>query len=438
MKKATKLLAMLLAVILVIGSFAACTKKNAGNDTTTPEATQAPAATEAPAATQAPAEATPVTLKVWAPENQIQKGTIDSMCKSFQALHPEWKITFTVETQGEDTAKDEILKDVTAAGDVYFFANDQLTALVNAGAIARLGGSTEEMVKSTMAKPVVDTVTVDDAIYAIPFTHNTFFMFYDKSLLTAEDVKSVEKIMAKDTADNVYNFCFDSAGGWKLGAWYYGAGLTVYGDSQTDFAAGCNWNNPTGLAVTNYLIDLINNPKCAYNDDVSVSELATDHRIGAWFDGSWNYQMYKDALGDDLGLAIIPTFNPDGKDYQLKGFYGSKAIGVNPQAAFPEVAVAFAAYLGSEEMQLQRFKETGQVPTNQNAGNSAEVQADEVAKVIVEEANNASVMQPTSAEFGARYWTNAGAIATEIKSGDLNKQNAQAKLDTFVETMKVQ
>ena len=435
MKKVTKLLALLMATVLVMSSFAACGKKEATNET---PATDAPTATQAPAATQAPVTPENVTLKIWAPENQIQPGTMDAMCKSFQTLHPEWNITFTVEAQGEDTAKDEILKDVTAAGDVYFFANDQLTALVNAGAIARLGGSTEEMVKSTMAEPVVATVSVDDAIYAIPFTHNTFFMYYDKSLLTADDVKSVESIMAKKTPDNVYNFCFDSAGGWKLGSWYYGAGLTIYGESQKDFAAGCNWNNPTGLAVTNYLIDLINNPKCAYSDDVSLSELAADHRIGAWFDGSWNYQLYKDALGDDLGLAVIPTFNPDGNDYQLKGFYGSKAIGVNAQAKFPQVAVAFAAYLGGEEMQKQRFLETAQVPTNSTVGASAEVQADEVAAVIVKEAEVASVMQPTAAEFGARYWANAGAIATEIKSGDLNKDNAQAKLDTFVSTMVVE
>lgn len=437
MKKVSKLLALLMATILVIGSFAACGTKEAANETK-PEATKAPAQTETPAATEAPAAATPVTLKVWAPENQIQKGTMDSMCKSFQELHPEWQITFTVEAQGEDTAKDEILKDVTAAGDVFFFANDQLTALVNAGAIARLGGSTQEMVTTTMADAVVDTVKVGDAVYAIPFTHNTFFMYYDKSLLTEEDVKSVEAIMAKETPENVYNFCFDSAGGWKLGSWYYGAGLTIYGENQTDFAAGCNWNNPTGLAVTNYLIDLISNPKCAYADDVSLSELAADHRVGAWFDGSWNYQMYKDALGDDLGLAVIPTFNPDGNTYQLKGFYGSKAIGVNAQAAYPEVAVAFAAYLGGEEMQKQRFLETAQVPTNSTVGASAEVQADDVAAVIVKEAETASVMQPTAAEFGARYWSNAGAIATEIRSGELNKDNAQAKLDIFVSTMVVE
>ena len=174
------------------------------------------------------------------------------------------------------------------------------------------------------------------------------------------------------------------------------------------------------------------------SDDVSLSELTADHRIGAWFDGSWNYNLYKDALGDDLGLAVIPTFNPDGTDYQLKGFYGSKAIGVNPQSANPEVAVAFAAYLGSEEMQLQRFVESGQVPTNTTAGSSEQVQSDEVAKVIIQEAEIASVAQPTSAEFSSRYWANAGGVATEIRSGDLNKDNVQEKLDTFVSTLVVE
>lgn len=379
-----------------------------------------------------------VSLKVWAPENQIQTGVIDSMTESFQALHPEWDIDFTVEAQGEDTAKEEILKDVSAAGDVFFFANDQLSELVNAGAIARLGGSTEELVKTTMADAVVDTVTIDDGIYAIPFTHNTFFMYYDKSLLDETDIQTVEGIVAKETPEDVYNFVFDSAGGWKLGAWYYGAGLNIYGESQTDFAAGSDWNSEKGIAVTNYLIDLINNPKVAYSEDVSINELAAEHRVGAWFDGSWNYDAYKEALGDDLGVAVIPTFNPDGTDYQLKGFYGSKAIGVSSQAAHPAVAVAFAAYLGGEDMQMQRFEETGQVPTNLTAGESEAVQANEVAAVIVEEVNEASVMQPTSAEFSSRYWSNAGGIATEIRSGDLNKDNVQEKMDAFVKTLEVE
>lgn len=355
--------------------------------------------------------------------------------EAFQAEHPEWKITWDVTAVGEDKCQDEVLKDVEAAADVFFFANDQLPVLVNAGAIAQLGGPTAEMVNSTMGQAVIDTAMSDGKLYAIPFTHNTFFMYYDKTLLSEDDIKSVEGIMAAQTPDNAYNFYFESAGGWKLGAWYYGAGLSVFGPSGSDLGAGVDWNNATGLAVTNYLIDLIGNPKCAYDGEIAVSELIGDHRLGAWFDGAWNYGTYHDVLGDDLGLAVIPTFNPDGTDHQLLGFYGSKCIGVNAKSKNMAAAAAFAAFLGNEENQVLRYEKSAQIPTNMNAAESEAVKADALATVLVEESNNCSVMQPVNDVFSARYWTYAGAIPTEIRSGEINKGNAQAKLDAFVASM---
>jgi arabinogalactan oligomer/maltooligosaccharide transport system substrate-binding protein len=362
---------------------------------------------------------------------------MDKMCEAFQKEHGDWIINFVKEKVGEDTAKDEILKDVGEAADVFFFANDQIEDLRQAGAIVKLGGATEQMVKDTMPETVVDTVTVDGSLYGIPFTHNTFFMYYDKSLLNEDDIKSLDLIMAKDTADNVFNFLFDAAGGWKGGAFYYGAGLTIYGESQVNYAEGCNWNNATGVAVTKYLIDLIQNKKCAHADEYKVEELASEHRVGAWFDGAWNYDMYKTALGDDLGLAPLPTYVVDGKTCQLKGFYGSKAIGVNAQSKFMEQAIAFAAFLGSEDMQILRFQDSAQTPTNKKAGDNADVKASEIAVTLMKQADIASVMQPTNANFGAAYWANAGALFTEIKSGVLNKDNVKEKMDSFCSAFEV-
>lgn len=376
-----------------------------------------------------------INLKVWCPQNQVETGIMEEQQKAFAEAHPEWNITWTTEIIGEDVAKENILRDPEAAGDVFFFASDQVVELVEAGAIARLGGETEKMVNETIAEAVVATAKVGEGLYGIPFTHNTFYMYYDKTLLDENDIKSIESIMAKDTADNVYNFYFESSGGWKLGAWYYGAGLSVFGADGSDLAAGVDWNNETGLAVTNYLIDLINNKKCAYDGEIAVSELIAEHRLGAWFDGSWNDQMYVDALGDDLGRAVIPTFNPDGNDYQLLGFYGSKCIGVNSNSKNMEAAVAFAAFLGNEENQVLRYEKSGQIPANINAGNSEAVLADPLATVIVNEANTASVAQPASSVFGTRYWSYAGAIPTEIRSGEINKNNVQSKLDAFVAAM---
>ena len=376
-----------------------------------------------------------VSLKVWVPQNQLDSGIITEQQEAFAAAHPEWDITWTIEVVGEDVAKENILRDVDAAADVFLFASDQLVELVNAGAIARLGGETEKMVKEAIAESVQATAMVGDAVYGIPFTHNTFYMYYDKTLMNEEDIKTIEGIVNKDTEDDVYNFYFESGGGWKLGAWYYGAGLSVFGADGYDMEAGVDWNNETGVAVTEYLIDLINNPKVAYDGEISVSELIEDHRLGVWFDGSWNDQNWVNILGDDLGRAVIPTYNLNGEDVQLKGFYSSKCVGVNAHSKNMEAAVAFAAFLGNEENQLLRFEKSGQIPANINAGNSEAVQADPLAAVIAEEANIASVMQPTSAEFGSKYWNYANTIPTEIRSGELNKDNVQAKLDQFVKAM---
>ncbi|MCI9323474.1 MAG: extracellular solute-binding protein [Lachnospiraceae bacterium] len=438
MKK--KVLACTLAAVLSVSMLAGC--GNDGNSGSSSDAgsgsTQQSSDSGADAGSTdngGSTEVTDVALKVWCPQNQVDTGVMAEQQAAFAAAHPEWNITWTTEIVGEDNAKTEVLKDVDAAADVFLFASDQLIELVDAGAIAQLGGEAEKLVKETIADSVRATAMIGDATYAIPFTHNTFFMFYDKTIMDESDVTSLEKIMAKETADNVYNYYFESSGGWKLGAYYYGAGLTVFGPEGNDLEAGVNWNNETGVAVTNYLIDLINNPKCAYDGEIAVSELIEDHRLGVWFDGSWNYDTYKNILGDDLGIGVIPTFNPDGNDYQMLGFYGSKCIGVNAHSKNMVAAVAFAAFLGNEENQTLRYQKSAQIPTNINAGASEAVSADPLAAVIVKEANEASVMQPSHSVFSTRYWTYAGAIPTEIRSGAINKDNVQEKLDAFVKAM---
>ena len=426
MKK--KVIAMLMATAMV-AAMAGCGSSEA------PAESKAPAASSEASKTETPAEVTDVALKVWCAQNQVDTGIMEEQQTAFAAAHPEWNITWTTEIVGDDNCKTELLKDVDAGADVFMFASDQLLEMVDAGAIAQLGGEAERMVKEDIAESVQATVMVGDETYAIPYTHNTFFMYYDKTIMSEDDVTSLEKIMAKETADNVYNYYFESAGGWKLGAYYYGAGLNVFGPEGNDLSVGCDWNSETGVAVTNYLIDLINNPKCAYDGEIAVSELIADHRLGVWFDGAWNFPTYSEALGDDLGMAILPTFNPDGNDYQLKSFYSSKAIGVNAHSKNMAAAVAFATFLGNEENQILRYEKSAQVPANVSAASIDAVTSDPMSAVIAKEASEASVMQPTHTTFSTRYWTYANTIPTEIRSGELNKGNVQEKLDTFVASM---
>lgn len=431
-----KTLSILTATIILAGALVGC----GGSNDTTSTTGDVSVNTGSSSTSGSSDTVEQISLKIWTPENQRTNKTIEDMAQSFQDLNPQYDISYTFEIVGEDMVKDEVMKDVESAADVFFYANDQMVELVDAGVLAKLGGSTLDMINDTMPASVVETVTNpnDDSVYGIPFTHNTFFMYYDKSLLDENDIKSLDSILAKDTGSDVINYYFESAGGWKLAAFYYGAGNTIYGESQSDFSAGCDWNNETGVAVTEYLIDLMNNPKCAFDNEISIYEKIANNQLGTWFDGAWNYDSYKAILGDDLGIAVLPTFNLKGEDKQLLGFYGSKVIGVNSHATNLPAAIQFAAYLGNEEMQVQRYLESSQIPTNNNASAIDEVTNDEIASIIIKSSEMASVTQPLVGEFGSRYWANVGGLVAEMKSGQLTKDNAKEKLDVFVATMVVE
>ena len=69
------------------------------------------------------------------------------MCDQFNSEHPDWDLTFEYGVCSEQDAGKIVPQDPENSGDVYFFANDQLQTLVDANAIAKLGGETADYVK---------------------------------------------------------------------------------------------------------------------------------------------------------------------------------------------------------------------------------------------------------------------------------------------------
>ncbi len=111
--------------------------------------------------------------------------------------HPNWDLSFEYGTCSEADAGKTVTQDVSASADVYMFANDQLQTLIDANAISELGGSTADYVKSTNSQAVVDSITVDGGIYGVPFTTNTWFLYYNKKVYSDSDVKSLDTMLEK-------------------------------------------------------------------------------------------------------------------------------------------------------------------------------------------------------------------------------------------------
>mgnify|MGYP000497209094 FL=1 len=132
------------------------------------------------------------TITVMGPAEDLddaQGAWLKTECEAFAKANPDFNIEFKYVTSSESDAKDVVTKDPKAAADVYMFANDQLEPLIKADAIAKLGGEAADYVKSSNSEAMAATVTYDGDIYAVPYTSNTWFMYYDKRVFSEDDVK---------------------------------------------------------------------------------------------------------------------------------------------------------------------------------------------------------------------------------------------------------
>ena len=418
-----KIIALLLAVMMVVGLFAGCQQTNPTNAPSTTTG-KTPESTKAPETTAPKTEE--ITLKVWAPqEDQVDENSwLNVMLKKFEEAHPEYKITWELGVCSEGDALSKVTTDVSAAADVFMYANDQLGGMMQAEALAKLGGDYLAQVTKDNSETFVNTVTyTDGGVYGFPYTANTWFMYYDKSVYSEDDVKSLETMLEKGTV------AFPLSNSWYLMSFYAANGATLFGDKGVDAAAGIKLGEGA-VDVTKYLIDLAKNPNC--KDDVNGLGLAglQDGSVKAFFSGTWDAEAAKAALGENFAAAQLPCITINGEQKQMKSFGGSKAIGVNKQSKNPKAAMQLAAFLSSTEAQLAHYEMRGIIPAATVLATDPVVSADVVAVAQSNTMAYTAIGQPTIPEMGT-YWAAAGNMASEIINGTVTHDNAAEKTEAF-------
>ena len=425
MKKKT--LAVLLTMVMTAGMVGcgSSTSGNAGASASDATASASTATTEASADAAAAAtsadEPITATMTVWGPQEDQAEDTgnwLKTECEAFAAEHPNWTLTFKYGVCAEGDAKTNVGTDPTAAADVYMFANDQIPDLVAANGIAELGGSAVDQIKAENSETTVSTVTYNGGVYGVPFTGNTWFMYYDKSKLTDDDVKSLDTILTKGKV------AFPLSNSWYIASFYAANGCTLFGADGTDATSGIRFGGDKGAAVTDYLVDLAANKNFVNDADGAGLAGLGDGSIVAMFSGSWDYDNVKKALGDNMGIIAPPTAKIGGQDVQMKAFAGSKAIGVNPNCKYPQVAVALATYLGGKDAQEAHYKMRNILPTNTDI----DVSTDALAKAQSDTMDFGSIVQPVLPEM-ANYWTPAQSMGEALVAGDVTHDNAAQKTE---------
>lgn len=441
MKK--KMLAALLAAAMAAVSLAGC--GNANETTAESKPADQPVTTENTAETtpaETPAETTgestasdavanliaattdTVTLKVWASEED--QTLTQTLLDSFKAQYPDVTFDITLGAESESTAKDTILTDVEAAADVYAFADDQINELVAAGALQPVSATYTYDVAGENVAGAVEAATVDGTLYAYPMTaDNGYFMFYDSSVFSEEDVKSLDAMITAAEAAGK-KIAMDISNGWYIYSFFQGAGLEL--TLNDDGTNTCAWNAAGGTDVAQAIIDL-----CGTNVlvDMADEEMATaiaEGSVAAAVNGTWRAETASEAWGENYKACKLPTFNVAGTDKQMSSYSGYKLIGVNPYSANVGWSMLLAEYLTNYDSQAARFEARGLGPANIEVGSTDAVQANQAISALAEQAAYA-----TPQRVGNNFWTPAETLGQILASGNPDGTDLQTLLDTTAE-----
>ena len=367
----------------------------------------------------AAAHADEVTLKIW--DGQDDQEILRELCEAYTAQHPEKTYTFEYGVVGTADATARYLEDPAAAADVFIYPDDQLIRLVQADALYEVTRNSDAIIAAN-SQGSVNAASYQGVLYGYPETSdNGYFLFYDKSVLTEEDVQTLDGILAAaEKAGKKFNF--DVANGWYLASFFIGNGCVITLDENGNQI--CDFNNEKGLAAAEAVQAMCNHPAFLPGDQNILTGTIGDS-VCAGVCGTWVADAVKERLGDNYAACKLPTFTCAGEQVQMGSFGGCKILGVNTQTQNPVEAMQLAEFLTGEYAQMRRFEVRGYGPSNIAVANSEAVAADPALAALAAQSEYA-ITQLIIGDF----WTPATAFGNELIA---NRENdLQSLLDLWV------
>ena len=370
-----------------------------------------------------------IKLTIWVSE--ADRAFASQVVEDFKAKNPDKNYQFVIDIQGENDVATRVLNDVENAADVYSCLNDQLSKLINGDALARIAGDRLNRVKAANSEGSMESVTAkvkgEDGVYGMPYTDNTFFLYYNKSVLTETDVASLDGILSKCSASK--QFAFPMTDGWYSTSFYFGKGLgyeITYDDNLAETKILCDFDNETGVTVTESIWNYVKDSRVkADANDSKITAGFNDGSIVAAVSGIWNKTTIESYLGDNFAAAKLPTYTlnkgkTNEEQVQLVSFAGYKLMGVNNYSKHKTDAMDFAEFYTNKENQVKHFEARGFVPTDVNARADEKVQADVCAKAITEQLKHSKTQKDVPSTMWVPMEGLGSAMVTGAQSGSFD------------------
>lgn len=376
------------------------------------------------------------TVKIWCSE-------VEGVATSFKTIADKWaadnnlNYEFVVTGITEADQATQMLTDVSAGADIFCFAQDQFARLVQGGALSVLGPGAAEWVKTNNDEGSVRAVTSGESVYAYPLTSdNGYFMYYDKSVVDEAHIDSLEDLV-DDCEKAGRNFSF------KLGAsgWYTASFFMAYDESDNQLchsnwttdsegaftAVDDTWDSDNGVIAAKGMQHLVKSE--FWNDSDAAADFAAATPSGVVVSGTWAYNAVKEALGDNMGVADLPSFKVDGKSYHLGSYSGYKLLGVKPQTDSVRASNLnkLARVLTGYEAEMSRLNDFGWGPSNKEAQASDAFKANPALAALAAQ----SKYSTAQGQIHGSWWDISKVVGTSLKTAGTDDASIKAVLKTY-------
>lgn len=185
-------------------------------------------------------------LKLWVDTDHIKaiQGIVDNFVKE----NPDVKVE--VKAGSSADAKADVSKDPEKAADVFMMPHDQVGQMAEAGLLYPVGTKQAETIKENNTEASVNGVTCNDKIYGYPYGVESQVLYYNKSKLSADDVKTWETLTAKGKIGTNFG---EAGANYIFGPLFMSNGDVLFGENGEDLQ-GTNFNNDNGIQVLNGLL----------------------------------------------------------------------------------------------------------------------------------------------------------------------------------------
>ena len=363
-----------------------------------------------PVVDDGPGDGSTYSLRVWCAEEDVDM--IWEMLHNYEEKYSANTYKFTVEKQGEDIVSASVLRDVEAAADVFSFANDQLGNLLKQNALTEI--------PTTYSAQIDDQIEVarnacmnNGKYYAIPYSYENCFLYYNKALVTESQVRSMESLLNASISGVTFNLGIDMADSYYTTMFLYTAGVEIFGERGTD-PTSVDLANDKAVKACRYIASLNDKSKLGSIAKADQYAALANNKVAAMISGPHMISQFQDALGENFGVAMLPTirFNGDSTDSQLISFSGVKMYGISRRtsrdSATTAEALKLAAYLSNADNQQMRLDERQFCPTDEDLFATAVDSNIDTVTVVVNQ-SEFSKLKPGLIEM-SNYWENMASF----------------------------